>query len=89
MANAASITASVKRHLRGHGLDNVPMTTRSCPSGEGAERRWGWQTFVFADQADLTIDQVVDALRDFPHELEVSPSAEAGFVSAWQEDQPR
>jgi hypothetical protein len=86
MANAASITTAVKRHLRGHGLDDVPVNTRSCHSGTGAERRWGWQSIVHADQAGLTVDQVVDALADFPRELQVSPS-ETGFVSVWQIDQ--
>lgn len=84
--NAASITTAVKRHLRGHGLDDVQVTTSSCPSGTGPDRRWGWQSIVFAERAGLTVDQVVDALGDFPRELKVNPS-EAGFVSAWQVDQ--
>lgn len=86
MANAASITTAIKRHLREKGLVDVPVASSFCYSGTGPERRPGWQSFVFASRADLTVDQVAAALADFPRELTVRPS-ETGFVSAWQEDQ--
>lgn len=85
MANAASITSKIKRHLRGHDLVDVQVNTRSCASGTGPDRRWGWHTIVHP-QADVTADQVAAALADFPRELTIRPS-ETGFVSAWQDDQ--